>query len=98
MYVLDKLWRGTLSPSEQCVNHGSEYSNLHHRAAQMGSQIFTRMSEEEKRLFQEYQELRERMSYISEEDQFINGFRMGIGLILDAIGTYESQFVRCQED
>lgn len=98
MYVLDKLWRGTLSPSEQCVNHGSEYSQLHHKAAQMGSQILSRMSDEEKQLFQEYQELQERMSHISEEDMFVNGFRIGVGLILDAIGTYDSQFVRYHED
>lgn len=51
MYVLDKLWRGTLSPSEQCVNHGSEYSQLHHKAAQLGSQILSRMSDGEKQLF-----------------------------------------------
>ena len=98
MYVLDKLWRGTLSPSEQCVNHDSEYSQLHHKAARMGSQILSRMSDEEKQLFQEYQELRERMAYISEEDMFVNGFRIGVGLLLDATGTYESQFVRYHEE
>ena len=98
MYVLDKLWRGELSPSEQCVNHGSEYSELHHRSSQIGSRIRSRMSDEEKRLFQEYQELRERMVYISEEDMFVNGFRIGVGLILDAVGTYDSQFVRYHEN
>ena len=98
MYVLDELWRGTLSPSEQCVNHGSEYSQLHHKAAQLGSQILSRMSDEEKRLFQEYQELRERMAYISEEDMFVNGFRIGVGLLLDAVGPDNSQFVRYHED
>ena len=77
MYVLDKLWRGTLSPSEQCVNHDSEYSQLHHKAAQMGSQILSSMSDEEKELFQEYQDLQERLSAISEEDVFTNGFRIG---------------------
>jgi hypothetical protein len=38
------------------------------------------------------------MAYISEEDMFVNGFRIGVGLILDAIGTYESQFCRYHED
>ena len=38
------------------------------------------------------------MCYISEEDMFVNGFRMGVGLILDSIGTYDSQFVRYHED
>ena len=98
MYVLDKLWRGELSPNEPCVKYGSEYSEIRHKATQLSSQLQSFLSEEGKRLFQEYQELRERMCYISEEDMFVNGFRMGVGLILDSVGTYESQFVRYHED
>ena len=98
MYVLDKLWRGELSPSEPCVKYGSEYSEIRHKAAQLSSQLVSRLPDEEKRIFQEYQELRERMCYISEEDMFVNGFRTGVGLILDSIGTYDSQFVRYHED
>ena len=98
MFVLDKLWRGKLSPSEQCVNHGSEYSEIRHRATQLSTQLGSCLSEEGKRLFQEYQELREQMCYISEEDMFVNGFRIGVGLLLDAVGPYDSQFVRYHED
>lgn len=92
MYILDKLWRGELSPNEQCVNHGSEYSEIQHRATQLSIQIISSLSEEGKRMFQEYQELREQMCYISEEDLFVNGFRIGVGLLLDAVGPYNSQF------
>ena len=60
--------------------------------------ISSELSEEGKKLFQEYQDLQERLSAISEEDVFTNGFRIGVGLILDAVGTYESQFVRYHED
>ena len=98
MFVLDKLWRGELSPSEPCVKYGSEYSELRHKATQLSGQIVSTLSDEGKRMFQEYQELRERMSYISEEDMFVNGFRTGVGLLLDAVGTYDSQFVRYHED
>ncbi len=98
MYVLDKLWRGELSPSEPCVKYGSEYSEIRHKATQLSSQLVSRLPDEEKRIFQEYQELRERMCYISEEDMFVNGFRTGVGLILDSVGTYDSQFVRYHED
>lgn len=98
MYILDKLWRGKLSPSEQCVNYGSEYCNTQDIAHSKERKISAELSEEGKRLFQEYQELQERLSAISEEDMFVNGFRIGVGLILDAIGTYESQFVRYRED
>ena len=98
MYVLDKLWRGTLSPNEQCIVHGSEYSDIRHKAAQLNKQIVSMLPDDGQRMLQEYQDLREQMSYISEEDMFVNGFRIGVGLLLDAVGTYESQFVRYHED
>ena len=98
MYVLDKLWQGKLSPNEQCIVHGSQYSDLRHKASQLSHQFVSTLSEYGKRLFQEYQDLREQMAYISEEDMFVNGFRTGIGLLLDAVGPYESQFVRYHED
>ena len=98
MYVLDKLWQGKLSPNEQCIVHGSEYSDLRSKAVQLEKQILSRLSDDGKQVLQEYQDLREQMAYISEEDMFVNGFRIGVGLILDAVGTYESQFVRYHED
>ena len=98
MYVLDKLWQGKLSPNEQCIQHGSEYSEIRHKAVQLSDQIISSLSDDGKRIFQEYQDLRERMCYISEEDCFVNGFRIGVGLLLDAIGSYDSQFVRYHED
>jgi hypothetical protein len=98
MYVLDKLWRGKLSPNEQCIVHGSEYSDLRSKAVQLEKKILSGLSDEGKRTLQEYQELRDQMAYISEEDMFVNGFRTGVGLLLDAIGTYDSQFVRYHED
>ena len=60
--------------------------------------ILSELSEEGRGLFLEYQDLQEHLSAISEEDSFVNGFRIGVGLILDAVGTYESQFVRYHED
>ena len=44
MYVLDKLWRGELSPSEPCVKYGSEYSEIRHKATQLSSQLVSRLS------------------------------------------------------
>ena len=39
MYVLDKLWRGTLSLNEQCIVHGSQYSDLRHYPAYKRGQL-----------------------------------------------------------
>ena len=60
-------------------------------------QFVATLSEDGMRMFQEYQDLREQMCYISEEDMFVNGCRIGVRLILDAVGSYESQFVRYHE-
>ena len=98
MYVLDKLWRGTLSPSKQCCNYGSEYSNLRTELCQQERLILTELTEDGTRSFRKYQLIQEQMSAISEEDVFVNAFRIAVGLILDAIGTYDSQFVRYHED
>ena len=98
MFVLDKLWRGKLSPNEQCCNYGSEYSDLSSFLFRIGKQLSSVLSDEEKQLFQEYQTTQEKMIAISEKDIFYNGFRIGVGLILDAISTYDSQFVRYHED
>ena len=98
MFILDKLWRGELSPNEPCVKYGSEYSEIRHKATQLSSQILSALSEDGQRMFQEYQDLQERMCYISEEDTFINGFRIGVGLILDSVGNYDSQFVRYHDN
>ena len=56
MYVLDKLWRGKLSPSEPCCHYGSEYSNLSSRLFDKRKQIIVELSEDGKKQFQEYQD------------------------------------------
>lgn len=98
MFVLDKLWQGKLSPAEQCIQYGSEYSRLREQCFRLGKLISGELSEEGRKHLQEYEALREQMSAISEEDCFFNGFRIGVGLILDATSTWESQFVRYHED
>ena len=85
MYVLDKLWRGTLSPSEEHPNAGSEYDALRKDLLKKEKQIAAELSDEGQQLFQEYQEIRAQMIAISEEDAFIYGFRMGVGVILDSM-------------
>ena len=98
MYVLGDLWRGKLSPSEKCVNADSEFSELSRKLRQTERLLSAEMSEKGRQLFQEYQATQEKMSSISEEDVFINAFRIGVGMILDAVGTYDSQFCRFREE
>ena len=92
MYVLDKLWRGKISPSERAVEYDSEYHNLRLKLIEIEKQISSELSEDGKRCFREYEEIQNRMMGISDKDIFINAFRLGMGMILDVIGEYEGQF------
>lgn len=85
MYVLDKLWRGTLSPSEKYFNAGSEYDALRKDLLKKEKRITEELSDDGQKLFLEYQEIRAQMTAISEEEAFVAGFRMGVGIILDSI-------------
>ncbi len=85
MYVLDKLWRGTLSPSEEYLNAGSEYDALRKDLLKKEKRITEELSDYGQQLFHEYQEIRAQMTAISEEEAFVTGFRMGVGIILDSI-------------
>lgn len=51
MFVLDKSWRGILSPNEPCLKYGSEYGEIRHNATALSSQLQASLSEEWKRIF-----------------------------------------------
>ena len=85
MYVLDKLWRGKLSPNEPCCHYGSEYSNLRDIWIHKGKLISAELSEEGKKLFQEYQDLQERLT--AEDWELFTRYQdaeRGAGVIADA--------------
>lgn len=97
MFVLEKLWRGRISPSERKVHENSEYRRLLHELGEMDKCISAELSEEGKQRFKEYEEIQLELIKISEQDIFISAFRMGAGLLLDVIGKYDSQFYPAQD-
>lgn len=85
MYILDKLWRGTLSFDEEVFNSDNEYDALRQELLQKENQIAAALSHEKQDLFKEYQEIRAHMTAISEEAAFTTGFRTGVKMMLDSI-------------
>ena len=92
MYVLDKLWQGKISPSERAVMADSEYHKLMRKLIEKDKLITAELSPEGKQHFKDYEEIQNAMIGISEQDIFTTAFRMGMGLILDVMGEYDSQF------
>ena len=92
MSVIDKLWRGKLCPAARKVKDGSEYDLLRKELIEKDKLVTAELSDEGKKLLRECEELQNRMNSISEEDIFIRAFRIGVCVILEAMGDYEGQF------
>ena len=85
MFVLDKLWRGTLTLDSECSASEGEYDALRRELLQKEKQVAVELSPENQALFQAYQEIRAQMAAICEEEAFVSGFRLGVGMLLDSL-------------
>lgn len=92
MYVLEKLWRDGISPSERLVRPGSDYQKTSTQRNTEMKRLLELLSPEAKAQLEVVEELKYDMTMLSEEDVFICGFRLGARLMLDVMGAYEGQF------
>ena len=92
MYVLEKLWRVGISPSDRSINKDSEYKNLLRKLCEESEKVSSELSSEGKRAFEEHERIQLALIGISEEDVFINAFRLGAKIMLDVVSDYKGQF------
>ena len=77
MYVLDRLWRGEISPTERFVRPNSEYKKTSKQFGDEIDALIATLSPEAKRQMEVVDRLRTDLTLMTEEDVFIYGFRMG---------------------
>lgn len=97
MYLLDRLWRGDIAPSERYIRTGSEYQKISKTFCGVADTLHSGLSPEEKELWEEANRLKSELTMLSEEDIFIYGFRMGARMILDVVGDHKGQFYEVGE-
>lgn len=97
MFVMDDLWRGRCRPSERRIRKGSRYDELMGLTSKDEKIFRQELTPEGKKAFEAYYQKQMEMANIAEEDSFVCGVRFGIGLILDAIGEYQSQLPQMKE-
>ena len=89
MYILDALWRGKIMPNERIIKPDSDYRRLAAKVTEECEKFRSELSPEGKKHFNEFEMLQNELNSISEEEVFIEAFRMGARMILDIIGDYE---------
>ena len=98
MFVLDKLWREGISPSERYTRKGSEYHNILLRICDEGDKLSEELTEKGKKHFEAYQQAQIDLSVVSEREVFIEAFRLGAKLVLDIVGDYRGNFYTTAEE
>ena len=85
MRVIEDLFYGNLCPCEKSLTRGSEYSQLLNLAVKNEEKLSALLSPQQKEMFEKVKECMTDMNNILEKEAFIDGFRLGVKLIAEAV-------------
>ena len=98
MFFIDKLLEGQISPSQKAIRKGSDYHKLLHKITCVSSAFEECLDENTKVRFREIEQAQAKLNGIENEETFIEGFRLGAGMILDVLNEYKGQLCQISED
>ena len=85
MKIIEDLYYGRISPYEMNISATPEYQKLKALADRNEDLLRVSLSDEQKELLDKLIETVTDISSISERDMFINGFRLGMKLMMDVM-------------
>ena len=85
MYILDKLYRGNLSPIEDYPKDNEAYVEAVQHLIDEQYIFMRSISPEAKEQYEKLIELERAVDRIAEEECFVEGFRMGVQMMLDVL-------------
>mgnify|MGYP003315800112 CR=1 FL=1 len=85
MYILEDLWCECYSPEVKQSRRGSEYHRLAQGLAERRAELLPLLSADAKSILERFERTKDTLSAISEEDTFIEGFRMGALIVMDVL-------------
>ena len=85
MKIIEDLYYGRISPYEMSISATTEYQKLKALADRNEDLLRESLSDEQKELLDKLIESVTDISSISERDMFINGFRLGMKLMMDVM-------------
>ena len=85
MKIIEDLYYGRIAPYEMNISATTEYQKLKALAERNENLLRESLSDEQKELLDKLIETVTDISSISERDMFINGFRLGVKLMIDVM-------------
>lgn len=92
MYILEKLWRGEITPSEVYVTKGTEYHSTLVRFCNECEALSATLDAEGKERLEQIFSLQNDLKSMSEQEIFLESFRMGALLMLDLLQERQRTF------
>ena len=90
--ILSELYHGNLNPVAKSVVPGSEFQKRQREVAELEEKLMAKLDEGQQRLLQDFITAQGNLLYISGEERFTEGFRMGAKIILEIFEKDGEQF------
>ena len=95
--ILEELWRGNLTPQIKCFNRGTAYENSLERLCKNEANLNSILDEKSKELFEKFRDCRDEIADYTEEESFINGFRLGARIVMESFYENDGFFYEPRE-
>lgn len=85
MQILEELYIGNVRPGERSFRRNSQYGRALSASADAADKLIAALSDEQKKLFEEYMDAQREVMVITDMETFIYGFRIGAKIMLDVL-------------
>ena len=89
MHILEDLYTGNVRPGERSFRQNSQYSRALAQAVESGDALIKSLTEEQKKLFEEYMDAQREVNILTDCETFIYALKLGAKLMLDVLGNGE---------
>lgn len=93
MRILEEFWYGNINPNEQSFDKQSRFAKVLSLLTQNESKLLERLNEEEKEIFEKYQNCHHELTQLGECEAFIKGFRLGGQMMLEVYENTDCPFI-----
>lgn len=87
MNTLEDLYYGNLFPHEKCARLDNEVKELLKLLNRNEEKLTATLTEAQKETFEKYKDCNREIFEISEQETFLNGFRLGARIIIDVVNN-----------
>ena len=85
MQILEDLYVGDVRPGERSFKRNSQYGRALNESADAADRLIEVLSEDQKKLFEEYMDAQREVMVLTDAETFIYGFRTGAKIMMDVL-------------